>query len=64
MYPQQDEENKRAHRIAFRMTENHNLLSNIYENLVDRDFKAVEKDAKNLIVDLRYIIKSLEEDEF
>ena len=46
------------------MTENHNLLSNIYENLVDRDFKAVEKDAKNLIVDLRYIIKSLEEDEF
>jgi hypothetical protein len=64
MNPQQDEENKRAYRISFRMTENHNLLSNIYENLVDRDFKAVEKDAKNLIVDLRYIIKSLEEDEF
>jgi hypothetical protein len=63
MDPQQ-EENKRAHRIAFRMTENHNLLSNIYENLVDRDFKAVERDTKNLIIDLRYIIKSLGEDEF
>ena len=64
MNPQQDNENKRAHRISFRMTENHDLLSNIYENLVDRDFKAVEKDAKNLIVDLKYIIKSLEDDEF
>ena len=63
MDPQQ-EENRRAHRIALRMTENHNLLSNIYENLVDRDFKTVEKDAKNLIADLKYIIKSLEDDEF
>lgn len=64
MNPHKDKENKRAYRIAFRMTENHTLLSSIYENLVDRDFKNVEKDAKNLIADLKYIIKSLEDDEF
>jgi hypothetical protein len=57
-------EDERANRIAKRINEDHLSLANIYENLVDRDFKAVEKDAKNLIVDLRYIIKSLEEDEF
>lgn len=64
MTPEQESENKRAFRILFRIDENHVLLANIYENLVDRDFKSVEKDAKNLIVDLKFIIKSLEEDEF
>jgi hypothetical protein len=57
-------ENDRAFRIALRIKENHLLLANIYENLVDRDFSSVEIDAKIIIVDLKFILKSLEEDDF
>lgn len=57
-------ENNRAFRISLRMRENHNLMANIYENLVDRDFKSVERDARVVIMDLRLIIKSLEDDDF
>jgi hypothetical protein len=57
-------ENARAERIAFRINEQHLLLANIYENLVDRDFVPAERDIRNLIVDLRLILKSLEDDDF
>ncbi len=57
-------ENARAERIAFRVNEQHLLLANIYENLVDRDFVPAERDIRNLIVDLRLILKSLEDDDF
>lgn len=57
-------ENSRAERIAFRVNEHHLLLANIYENLVDRDFVPVERDIRNLIVDLRLILKSIEDDDF
>jgi hypothetical protein len=57
-------ENDRAFRIALRIKENHLLLANIYENLVDRDFDSSEKDIKTIIVDLRLILKSIEEDDF
>ena len=57
-------ENKRAERIAFRINENHLLLANIYENLVDRDFIHVDHDIRNLIVDLRLILKSSQDDDF
>jgi hypothetical protein len=57
-------ENARAERIAFRISEQHLLLANIYETLVDRDFIPAEKDIRNLIIDLRLILKSLEEDDF
>lgn len=57
-------ENKRAERIAYRMTQNHLLLANIYESLVDRKFILAEKDIKDVILDLRYILKSLEDDDF
>jgi hypothetical protein len=57
-------ENARAERIAFRINQNHLLLANIYENLVDRDFKPAENDLRDLIIDLRLIIKSLEDDDF
>ena len=57
-------ENARAERIAFRLNEQHLLLANIYENLVDRDFVPAERDIRNLIVDLRLILKSLEDDDF
>ena len=57
-------ENARAERIAFRLNEQHLLIANIYENLVDRDFVPAERDIRNLIVDLRLILKSLEDDDF
>lgn len=57
-------ENNRAFRISLRMRENHLLLANVYENLVDRDFKLVERDIKVVIMDLRLIIKSIEDDDF
>lgn len=57
-------ENARAERIAFRINEQHLLLANIYENLVDRDFIPAERDIRNLVVDLRLILKSLEDDDF
>lgn len=57
-------ENARAERIAFRLNEQHLLIANIYENLVDRDFVPAERDIRNLIVDLRLILKSIEDDDF
>lgn len=57
-------ENARAERISFRITQHHKLLANIYENLVDRDFIPAEKDIRDLIIDLRMILKSLEDDDF
>lgn len=57
-------ENSRAQRICFRILEQHSLLANIYESLVDRDFVPAEKDIRNLIIDLRLILKSMEDDDF
>ena len=57
-------ENERAFRIAFVINENHKLLANIYENLVDRDFKLAERDVRIVMMDLRLILKSIEEDDF
>ncbi len=57
-------ENARAERISFRINQHHLLLANIYENLVDRDFTPAEKDIRDLIIDLRLILKSLEDDDF
>jgi hypothetical protein len=57
-------DDERAFRIALRIKENHLLLSNLYENLVDREFSSVEKDAKKIILDLRLILKSIPDDDF
>lgn len=57
-------ENDRAHRIALRINEYHLSLAEIYENLVDRDFEPVEKSAKALIMELRFLIKSMSDDDF
>ena len=56
-------ENERAHRLSLRINEYHILLADTYENLVDRDFPKVEKDVKFLIMELRCILKSIEEDD-
>lgn len=57
-------EYNRGFRISLRMRENHLLMANIYENLVDRDFKLVERDINIVIMDLRLIKKSIEDDDF
>jgi hypothetical protein len=64
MDPILDEENKRAARIAYRLNEYHTLLDTIYENLVDRDFKIVRRETQVLIMELRCVLKSTEEDDF
>jgi hypothetical protein len=58
------EEEQRAERISRRIEEYHIVLTDIYEKLVDREFKSVPKDAQFLIMELRCIIKSIEDDDF
>jgi hypothetical protein len=57
-------ENERAHRIHLRINECHLLLANVYENLVDRKFPCVNRDARVIIMELKFILKSMEEDDF
>ena len=57
-------ENARAERICFRVNEQHLLLETIYETLVDREFLSADKDIRKLIIDLRLILKSMEDDDF
>jgi hypothetical protein len=64
MERKRDRENARANRIAARVSLNHALLASIYENVVDRDFKKAEVELKELIYDLRLMLKSIEEDDF
>lgn len=59
-----NKENERAFRIQFFTSECHSLLTNIYENLVDREFKLAEKDLRLTITHLRMLLKSIEEDDF
>jgi len=64
MEPNIKTENERANRIAYRVNEYHFVLASIYENLVDRDFKKVTKETQFLIMELRCILKSIQEDDF
>lgn len=59
-----DEEIHRAYRIGIRTKECHDRLADIYESLVDRDFVTSEKEIKIIIIQLRMILKSIEEDDF
>lgn len=64
MQQQRDIENERAYRIAIRMNSCHVSLTNIYEKLVDREFDGIDKEAKYIIMELRFILKALEDDDF
>lgn len=64
MKPISNNEDQRAARIIYRINEYHLLLDNIYESLVDREFKTVCKETQVLIMELRCILKSIEEDDF
>lgn len=59
-----NQEQNRAERISKRVDEYHNLLTDIYEKLVDREFKSAQKDLQFLITELRCTLKSTEEDDF
>jgi hypothetical protein len=60
----QEEEDKRAYRIAFRLNASHQSLAVIYENLVDRDFSVAEKEIKQIVAEMRLILKSIQQDDF
>lgn len=59
-----DSENERANRILLRINHCHISLTNIYEGLVDREFSTIDKEAKYIIMELRFILKSLDDDDF
>lgn len=58
------QELKRAERISKRIETYHNVLADVYEKLVDREFKSVKKDLNFLITEFRITLKSTEEDDF
>jgi len=57
-------ENERAERLARRMHSYNSVITDIYEKLVDREFSSAEKDVKFIIMEMRCILKSMEEDDF
>jgi hypothetical protein len=57
-------ENERAELLARRMHSYNSVITDIYEKLVDREFSSVEKDVKFIIMEMRCILKSMEEDDF
>lgn len=64
MDPQRKKELDRAERILFSIEECQELLANLYEKLVDREYESATHDAQTLIVETKNIIKSIEEDDF
>lgn len=64
MDPQKRKESDRAERILFNIEECQELLANLYEGLVDREYESATKDAQQIIIEIKTIIKSIEEDDF
>jgi hypothetical protein len=58
------EENERAHRIGFMTNNFHDDITFIYEGLVDKEYPSVIEKVKSLMVELRYVIKLAEQDDF
>lgn len=57
-------DHQRAQRILFTMNICNKSLDNIYESLVDRDFDFAAEEIRNVIVELRLILKSIPDDDF
>jgi hypothetical protein len=57
-------ENERAFRIALRLTNCHISLTTIYESLVDREFDSIEKETKRITMEMKFILKSIKDDDF
>jgi hypothetical protein len=59
-----DSEDRRAYRISFRINACHQALTIIYETLVDREFSTSEKEIKQVITEMRLMLKSIQHDDF
>jgi len=57
-------ENERAERLANRINEYHMVLASVYESIVDREFDVAESHIKFLLMELRYTLNSMENDDF
>ena len=57
-------EQERDMRILLRLTDYHIALSSIYENIVDRDFEDAELTIRTLVMELRFTLKSIKDDDF
>lgn len=55
---------ERAERILFSINECHLSLSEIYEGLVDREFDEAAKKLKEIIIELKLMLRSIEDDDF
>lgn len=59
-----EQEINRAHRIGFMTGAFHEDVSEIYEDLVDRDYVSATEKIKSLIKELRDTLKLIEDDDF
>jgi hypothetical protein len=55
-------ENERAARIMILINEHHDSLTIIYESLVDREHEACKKETVKLIMELKELMKSIDND--
>jgi hypothetical protein len=57
-------DNEKAYRIALRINEYHTLLASIYEHLVDMEFESADVKVRTLVMELRFLSKSIKENDF
>jgi hypothetical protein len=54
----------RAERILFIIEECNDILTDLYEQITDREFKDARKNSEDLIKEIKIIIKLIENDDF
>jgi hypothetical protein len=64
MDPQRKKESDRAERILFNIEECQELLTNLYEGLVDREYDGAVTNAQQVIIEMKNLIKSIADDDF
>ena len=64
MDPQRKKESDRAERILFNIEECQELLANLYEGLVDREYDGATTNAQQVIIEMKNLIKSIADDDF
>jgi hypothetical protein len=64
MDPQRKKESDRAERILFNIEECQELLTNLYEGLVDREYDGATTNAQQVIIEMKNLIKSIADDDF
>jgi len=64
MDPQRKKESDRAERILFNIEECQELLTNLYEGLVDREYDDAIINSQQVIIEMKNLIKSIADDDF